>query len=307
MELCCSTEFTNELCSNGIDDDDNGYTDCEDFGCSQGVFVTVCDAETSCTDGIDNDNDGRTDCLDSDCAMNDACRGPYESDCGNGVDDDDDGAIDCDDSDCVGIGACVSPEDTVAACSDGLDNDGNGFVDCDDFGCSRSTDPNVIELCMAEGEPEDTVAACMDGVDNDGNGFVDCNDFGCARSSDPAIVAHCAERLENTFARCTDGVDNDGNGFVDCNDFSCRSTAEFVDAGMTRVRSPCLESGLSPEQADRLMGYTRELAAENARLNCSDGMDNDADGFVDCDDWDCNWNPLIEGFCQERTGFLICR
>ncbi|MCK5799300.1 MAG: hypothetical protein KAI47_19050, partial [Deltaproteobacteria bacterium] len=26
---------------------------------------------------------------------------------------------------------------------------------------------------------------------------------------------------------------------------------------------------------------------------CSDGIDNDADGFVDCADWDCSWNPLV--------------
>ena len=31
-------------------------------------------------------------------------------------------------------------------------------------------------------------------------------------------------------------------------------------------------------------------AAENL---CSDGLDNDEDGFVDCADWDCAWNPAV--------------
>ena len=26
---------------------------------------------------------------------------------------------------------------------------------------------------------------------------------------------------------------------------------------------------------------------------CNDMMDNDLDGFVDCEDWDCSWNPLV--------------
>ena len=26
---------------------------------------------------------------------------------------------------------------------------------------------------------------------------------------------------------------------------------------------------------------------------CSDGEDNDGDGLVDCDDWDCTYNPFV--------------
>ncbi len=32
---------------------------------------------------------------------------------------------------------------------------------------------------------------------------------------------------------------------------------------------------------------------EEANVKCSDGTDNDLDGFVDCTDWDCSWNPLV--------------
>jgi hypothetical protein len=39
--------------------------------------------------------------------------------------------------------------------------------------------------------------------------------------------------------------------------------------------------------------------------NCTDGRDNDCDGFVDCDDWDCNWSPHTQAMCTARrqTGF----
>lgn len=48
-----------EICNNGIDDDGDGFADCEDFDCD--TF------ECNCSDGIDNDADGFTDCEDIDC------------------------------------------------------------------------------------------------------------------------------------------------------------------------------------------------------------------------------------------------
>ena len=36
-------ENTNALCSDGVDNDGNLFTDCEDFSCSHSDTVTVCD------------------------------------------------------------------------------------------------------------------------------------------------------------------------------------------------------------------------------------------------------------------------
>src|SRR5207237_538458 len=51
-------EATAALCSNGIDDDGNGYTDCDDSWCRQTVELTVCDAlentDKLCSDKVDN-------------------------------------------------------------------------------------------------------------------------------------------------------------------------------------------------------------------------------------------------------------
>ena len=55
--------------------------------------------ETVCTDSLDDDLDGSTDCDDSDCSTDTACT-ETDSECINGVDDDGDGYTDCSDSDC---------------------------------------------------------------------------------------------------------------------------------------------------------------------------------------------------------------
>lgn len=118
--------------------------------------------ETSCADGIDNDQDGLTDCEDPDCPLGGACSPedaglncgqvlldagapdagagdvdageadggeldggllqracvPREADCANGVDDDLDGRTDCEDPDCEGQSCGTGRKTCVAgACS----------------------------------------------------------------------------------------------------------------------------------------------------------------------------------------------
>ncbi|MBN2695061.1 endonuclease [bacterium] len=115
----CVTESTDAensdaTCSDGIDNDNNGHTDCEDWGCTRNSAVTVCgdqeNTDQKCSDGIDNDNNGFKDCADFSCSKNSA------------------------------ITVCGSEaEDTPEKCNDYIDNDNNGFVDCEDYACSRGT------------------------------------------------------------------------------------------------------------------------------------------------------------------------
>ena len=86
-------------------------------------------AEDVCDDGVDEDADGTTDCDDDDCDGDAACSGAIE-DCANGVDDDADGATDCADADCADALDC-----TEAVCDDGVDDDGDGSTDCADSDC----------------------------------------------------------------------------------------------------------------------------------------------------------------------------
>ena len=58
-----------ELCDDGIDNDCNGQTDCDDRACEG---ATVCEGEL-CGNEMDDDADGLTDCDDDDCAFNALC------------------------------------------------------------------------------------------------------------------------------------------------------------------------------------------------------------------------------------------
>ncbi|MBI5544296.1 MAG: hypothetical protein HY901_10430 [Deltaproteobacteria bacterium] len=103
-------------CTDGVDNDRNGVTDCVDpdcegyqslvegWRCSNGVR-----AEVLCGDGLDNDGDGATDCLDSDC--------PCPEICHSGEDEDSDGLTDCADPDCEGVRCSQDP---LEACHAGV-------------------------------------------------------------------------------------------------------------------------------------------------------------------------------------------
>ena len=338
-ELCCVTEFSDVRCSDGVDNDGNGFIDCADFSCRRGLFVTVCDRETECDDGEDNDGDRRVDCDDRDCAADLACTDnpPEMGDentverCMDGFDNDGNNFVDCADFSCCGDRQCTRPidpaigiycesiqENNVERCTDGIDNDDNGFADCREFGCCPRDQPNCIDSAVdafcAANIPEDTLERCTNGIDDDGNGFIDCDDFSCSRAdTSPDAPISSAMRIERsmirqaceaTFSVCNDGIDNDNDGFVDCADFSCQGFVTFDRDG--EARSACLESLRAPGD----LGDTDPVAAlQEAQDACSDGNDNDNDGFVDCDDWDCQWNPLLnpiaddpsstaQGFCQ---------
>jgi hypothetical protein len=172
------------------------------------------------------------------------------------------------------------PEDTVERCTDGVDNDGNGFIDCNDFSCSSNQGfPQGASLCADK--KEDSFAKCSDGKDNDANGYVDCGDFSCSGHIDEKVTEYCANVLENTFDKCNDGKDNDNNGYVDCDDYSCRNAKSF------EVRLACQES-VAADCGDDL-----SVACAGSDQQCSDGIDQDLDGFTDCNDWDCAWNPQV--------------
>ncbi|MDG1479338.1 MAG: hypothetical protein P8R54_07085 [Myxococcota bacterium] len=64
---------------------------------------TAVDSETDCIDGVDNDRDGLTDCEDDECL--DFCL----EDCTDGMDNDRDGLTDCADDECYGEGDCGGP------------------------------------------------------------------------------------------------------------------------------------------------------------------------------------------------------
>jgi hypothetical protein len=224
--------------------------------------------DTACADGVDNDCNGSIDCLDPSCrssaavcaATLDAGRPPRDAAARRDV------------------GACTpsGAENTDSACADGVDNDCNGFVDCNDFGCSRAA---AVTVCRRDGGSSIDVPPARDsGVRRDS---------GARRDVGPCTPSG----MESTNASCSDGVDNDCDGYVDCNDFNCSRTAAVTvchDAGSAIDVPTARDSGTR-----RDIGPCTVSGTESTNAACSDGVDNDCDGFVDCNDFNCSRTAAV--------------
>ncbi|MEJ2384495.1 MAG: hypothetical protein P8Y54_08850 [Xanthomonadales bacterium] len=121
------------------------------------IFSTQALAQTECSDGIDNDNDGFIDLQDFNCVdSNDDTESPTQ--CSDGIDNDNDGFVDLDDFNCVDSeDATESP----TQCSDGIDNDNDGFVDLDDFDCDGpedTTERSTAVVAPVEATPVPTLS-----------------------------------------------------------------------------------------------------------------------------------------------------
>lgn len=241
-------------CTDGIDNDSDGATDCDDSDCAtDSACTTPTVTETSCTDEIDNDGDGATDCGDSDCTADSACITTTESSCTDGIDNDGDVLSDCDDSDCATDSACTTPTGTETSCTDGVDNDSDSYLDCNDSDCVADA------ACVTTS----TETSCSDSVDNDGDGLVDCDDSDCALDSG------CSADVETD---CLDNIDNDGDGAVDCQDADCSGVSECADVDADY-------DGYTPTQGD--CDDTSTAINPGADEICLDIIDNNCDGVID--------------------------
>lgn len=131
-----------------------------------------------------------------------------------------------------------------------------GTVDTNaDFPCN--SDENTSEDWTGDGI----------GLDNDGDGLYDMDDPDC-------------EALPE--ADCFDGIDNDEDGAIDCADTDCAEApdgppCDTGDQGICAVGTLTCSSG----------SETCVTSIQPEPENCTDGLDNDCDGFADIDDIDC--------------------
>ncbi|MGL1902284.1 MAG: von Willebrand factor type A domain-containing protein [Fibrobacterales bacterium] len=136
-------ENTIDKCTDGIDNDNNGFVDCAEKTCNDFVQIDCRgreDTEKQCQDGIDNDADGYIDCADKQCQPFDSCGESTVETCTDGVDNDGDGLTDCEDVECLQVLAGKCGELTRAICEDNIDNDGDGYIDCNDSDCAMFED-----------------------------------------------------------------------------------------------------------------------------------------------------------------------
>lgn len=205
-----------------------------------------------CTDGLDNDGDTLVDCDDPGCQAKGSgdVKLPGDTVC-PGV---------------VTNGVWKASENTIYTCNDGIDNDGNGYADCQDNSCK------TLSVCCVKTGSENTEEACSDGIDNDCNGYTDCADNNCKKLS----VCCVATGDENTVETCDDGIDNDCDGYTDCADYSCKGGSSKDSQATEEAIAFCAAGGTVGEEQP-----------ENTESACSDGVDNNLNGLIDCADPDC--------------------
>ncbi|MFH1620808.1 MAG: hypothetical protein ABIB04_01850 [Patescibacteria group bacterium] len=168
---------TDPVCDDGIDNDLNGLTDCQEASCGTAADCIETPSNTNCNDGLDNDHDGMTDCQEIACSTAANCiETPSNTNCNDGLDNDHDGMTDCQEAVCQSDPVCAETPANGNKCEDGIDDDGDGLVDCVD------TDCNSYPTCILIGEAACGLgldACCSDGLDNDGSGTIDCEDMNC--------------------------------------------------------------------------------------------------------------------------------
>ena len=239
-----------------------------------------------CNDGIDNDLDGDIDCDDGDCGTPSFTSVNEQNilDCTNL----NDGQISVSANTSTGPGGSIeysidggSTWSTNATFNNLIAGTYNIRIRYVGIECYIDYSNNPIIL-IAENCPE----ICTDGVDNDGDGDIDCDD------------SDCLPILESVTVKNADNCPNLNNAFIHINSLENNAYEYSIDGGTFYTNGRNFNGLTAGTYNVRIRRIGTNCFADygnnpiviingNCVEDCSDGVDNDGDGLIDCADPDC--------------------
>jgi len=184
---------------------------------------------------------------------------------------------------------CAGTKDGPFCCGNG--EDGANPVGCADMRCTTGgfmcSDAPVPGSCCGD--------LLCEGIESSANCAVDCGappfcgDATCDPGEDSCSCSQDCGAPPVTETNCTDGVDNDCDGFTDCIDANC--SADPACAAPFCGDATC-DLGEDPCSCSQDCG-----APPVTEISCTDGVDNDCDGLMDCADADCSADPACAQTC----------
>jgi cysteine-rich repeat protein len=224
-----------------------------------------------CNDNIDNDLDGAIDCADAECSVLPICTGgPTSEICDDGLDNDLDRYADCLDLDCIGDPAC-GPVAGAGTCSAPRAISGPGIYDGSTIGLADAVSPG----CALDPDSPDEVYTfnaptagkwCFWVTDGNFDTVIDVR-RGCTNAGSEVTCDEDGSPVGLLLSRAEPTLTAGTNYYVFV------TGSHFDDFGDYRL---FVRPGTCPATLTE---------------TCANGLDDDADGLVDCDDTNCATDP----------------
>jgi hypothetical protein len=260
--LACAAR--REICANGIDDNCNGLVDCADPGCFGDVACAKPGREI-CNNGIDDNDNGLVDCADPECFASIVCQPTMGHEiCDNGVDDNGDGLVDCADPRCTTFPACLN-----ATCAADVD-----------FGTIASHDAKIARTVDTKGSTQAFATCATPGGDGRVGSFV------LTETTDVRLDFSQTSGSAHVVALFRAGAGQ----ACDRNSVACVNAG---DAASTTQAFPALAAGtywLIVESYPGTQGATTVTLSTGSSTKveiCDNGIDDDGNGLIDCQDSAC--------------------